>query len=155
MNQLSALPIGSEVPDVTAVDQDGNLVSLRKVAQNGWVLFYFYPKAETPGCIREAHSLKDNYKQLLDNGIKVYGISMDTVEAQKKFKENHQLPFTLLADPEGKVVDKFGVPKKYGMASRQSFLAKEGKIVWFNLHVNPDGHAQEVLEVVKKIKESS
>ncbi|QSR89043.1 peroxiredoxin [Methylacidiphilum caldifontis] len=155
MNQHSPLEIGATVPDVAGVDQDGHSIQLKSVAQEGIVLFYFYPKADTPGCTREACNFRDNYKMLINNGVKVFGISMDSQEAQKKFKDKYHLPFTLLADPEGKIVDQFGVTKRNGHASRQSFLAKNGKIVWRNLKVNPDNHVQEVLEEVKNLKDNS
>ncbi|CAI9085535.1 peroxiredoxin [Candidatus Methylacidiphilum fumarolicum] len=155
MNQTTLpLEIGADVPDVIAVDQDGNSIPLQSIAKKGTFLFYFYPKADTPGCIKEACNLRDNYKMLIDHGIKIFGISMDTKEAQKNFKEKYHLPFPLLADPEGKLVEKFGVTKKNGHASRQSFLARNGKIVWRNLKVKPETHAQEILEEVKKLNES-
>lgn len=155
MKPNSPLEVGAPIPDVSGVDQDGQSVQLKEIGQKGIVLFYFYPKADTPGCTREACNFRDNYQMLINHGIKIFGISMDNQEAQKRFKEKYHLPFPLLADPEGKIVDQFGVTKRNGHASRQSFLAKDGKIVWRNLKVNPDNHVQEVLEELKKLKENT
>ena len=86
-------------------------------------------------------------------GIQILGVSMDKPEAQKAFKEKYKLPFTLLADHDGKIVAGFGVPTmRIGFSKRQSFLVKDGLIVWTDPDVNPATHTAKVLEAAAKLK---
>src|SRR5690348_610740 len=96
-------------PALQAVDQHGNSVNLADFYSKGLTLVYFYPKASTPGCTAQACSLRDAYEKLTNAGVQVIGVSTDSVRSQKKFAEKQKLPFTLLADPDGKVVKAFGV----------------------------------------------
>jgi len=116
-------------------------------------LVYFYPKAETPGCTAEACSLRDAYEGLHAKGLQILGVSKDSVEAQKKFQENRKLPFTLIADPEGKVADAFHVPliPVVGVTKRQSFLIKDGKLVWSSLSAQTSSAAQEVQKALDSL----
>lgn len=147
----SAEPIdsGAAVPEVTQKDQDGTDVALSNVGSKGYLLVYFYPKADTPGCTKQACSLRDSYEALTEKGVKIYGVSLDKVEAQKAFKEKYKLPFDLLADTDGKVADAFGVPHTGGFAKRQAFLFKDGKLVWRDLSASTDQQAADVLKVVE------
>lgn len=149
---LSAEPIdtGAALPAVTAKDQDGKDVKLAEDGAKGWTLVYFYPKADTPGCTKQACSLRDAYATMTDKGVKIYGASMDTVEAQKAFKDKYKLPFTLLADKEAKVADAFGVPHAAGFAKRQAFLFKDGRLVWRDLEAATDQQAADVLKELEK-----
>ena len=97
------LPLGAPAPCVTAKNQDGEDVVFSDVYAKGITLVYFYPKAETPGCTKEAWSLRDAYEGLHAKGLQILGVSRDTPEAQKKFQLNRKLPFTLIADTDGKV----------------------------------------------------
>lgn len=142
------LPVGSAAPGLQATDQEGNEVDLAEASRNATILLYFYPKADTPGCTKESCGLRDVYQKFIDHGVRVFGVSMDTVAAQKRFAEKYHLPFTLLADPEGKIVDAFGVAKKNGHATRQSFLIRNGKILWHNGKVNAETHAEEALREI-------
>lgn len=145
--QLMADPlaVGAEAPKVEAKDQNGKNVKLEDLYKKGLTLVYFYPKADTPGCTKEACGLRDSTKELKKLKLQVVGVSMDKVEDQKKFEEKYQLNFTLLADTEGAVVKGFGVPElKPGIPKRQSFLVKDGKIVWRDLEVKADKHAESV-----------
>ncbi|MGD9896778.1 MAG: peroxiredoxin [Candidatus Methylacidiphilaceae bacterium] len=144
------LMIGAAVPAVQATDQDGNEIDLAEVSKNATVLLYFFPKADTPGCTKESCGLRDAYQRFIDHGVRVFGASMDTVAAQKKFAGKYHLPFTLLADPEGKIADAFGVAKRNGHATRQSFLIRNGRIIWHNAKVNPETHAEETLREIEK-----
>ncbi|MDD2677364.1 MAG: peroxiredoxin [Methylacidiphilaceae bacterium] len=144
------LAVGAAAPAVQATDQDGNEVDLAEVFRNATVLLYFYPKADTPGCTKESCGLRDAYRKFIDHGVRVFGVSMDTAAAQKQFVEKYHLPFTLLADPEGKIVEAFGVAKRNGHASRQSFLIRNGKISWHTAKVNPETHAEEVLREIER-----
>lgn len=147
---IERLAVGSAVPTVHATDQDGNEVDLAEASRNAILLLYFYPKADTPGCTKESCGLRDAYRKFVDHGVRVFGVSMDTVAAQKHFVEKYHLPFTLLADPEGKIVDAFGVAKRNGHATRQSFLIRNGKVIWHDAKVNPETHAEEVLREIER-----
>lgn len=139
------LAIGATVPDVSQKNQDDQAVKLAEAGGKGYLLVYFYPKADTPGCTKQACSLRDSYVQLTDKGVKIFGVSIDPVEAQKAFKEKYKLPFDLLADKDAAVVSAFGVPKKLGFASRQAFLFKDGKLVWRDLSASTEKQAADVL----------
>ena len=100
---------------------------------DGFTLVYFYPKADTPGCTAQACSLRDDFADLQERGVRVIGVSADSPEAQLRFKEKYHLPFMLLADQDRAVAKAFGVPLMLGMTRRQSFLIKDGRIVWRDL----------------------
>jgi thioredoxin-dependent peroxiredoxin len=138
------LAVGSTAPTITAKDQDGEPVSFADVYSKGTTLVYFYPKAGTAGCTAQACSLRDSFADLQGKGLQILGVSEDTVESQKKFKEENKLPFTLIADSDGKVAEAFGVPTTMGLAKRQSFIVKDGKIAWTSLQAKTKDHAQEV-----------
>lgn len=151
--QAEPLKPGDPAPAVEALDQDGKKVSLADLYKTGVVLVYFYPKADTPGCTAQACSLRDSFEALTDRGIKVVGVSMDPVEAQKKFQKKYNLPFTLLADENGKVVDAFGVPKRMNFASRQAFLIRDGQVVWRDLKASTEKQAADVLAAVEDLEQ--
>ena len=146
------LPLGSAVPALTSVDENGKPVDLDEIFKKGLTLVYFYPKADTPGCTKEACALRDKWEDVQKLGITVLGVSMDKPEAQKAFKEKYKLPFTLLADSEGTVVKAFGVPTfRIGLPTRQSFLVKEGKIVWHDPKVDPATHLENVIQAAQNL----
>lgn len=140
------LVVGSALPAVEQKNQNDQLVKLSEAGASGYILVYFYPKADTPGCTKQACSLRDSYAALTDKSVKIYGVSMDKVPAQKAFKEKYKLPFDLLADTDGKIVDAFGVPKAMGFAKRQAFLFKDGKLVWSDLSASTERQAEDVLK---------
>jgi len=150
------MEINTKAPDFTLPDENGNPVSLAQFRGHNVVLF-FYPKANTPGCTLEACGFRDAYRKLQKAGLTVLGISADTPSAQKKFKEKHDLPYTLLADANKEVAKKFGVLKEKNMYGRKvmgiartTFLiAPDGKIAHIFENVRPEGHAEEVLARVK------
>jgi peroxiredoxin Q/BCP len=143
------LKIGDPVPGVTAADQDGKPVNLAEAAASGYFLIYFYPKAFTPGCTAQACSLRDAYEQLRNKGVKIVGVSLDTVDSQKKFQETERLPFELLSDRDKKVTSAFGVPILLnGFAARQAYLFKDGKLIWMDTKASTDKQAQDVLAVL-------
>ena len=147
-----ALAIGAALPSVEQKNEDDQLVKLAEVGAKGYTLVYFYPKADTPGCTKQACSLRDSYAALTDKGVKIFGVSTDKVPAQKAFKEKYKLPFVLLADNDGKVVDAFGVPKTMGFAKRQAFLFKDGKLIWSDTSASTDKQAEDVLKVLAEQK---
>jgi peroxiredoxin Q/BCP len=151
----TALAVGAPAPDVTAPDQNGAPVHFTDVYAKGITLVYFYPKAGTSGCTAEACSLRDSYDKLKAQGLQIIGVSRDTVDAQKKFQDMNQLPFTLVADPDGKVAEAFGVTKIMGVLpldSRESFIVKDGKIAWNSLKAQTKGSAAEVQKALDGLK---
>jgi len=146
------LAVGAPAPEIAAVDQDGKAVNFKDVYAKGPTLVYFYPKADTPGCTKQACSIRDDWKGLQEKGIQVLGVSEDKTEAQKKFQDKYQLPFTLIADNDGKVAQAFGVPTTMGFAKRQSFLIKDGKVAWNMLKASTETHAKDVLAAYEELK---
>ena len=150
------LPEGARAPTDAVLDQDGKPFDLAAAYKKGLTLVYFYPKADTPGCTKQACSLRDEYGAITKAGINIIGVSMDKPEAQKAFQEKYKRPFPLLADHDGKIVAGFGVsasglgPLKF--SKRQSFLVKQGKIVWADPDVSPATHTAKVLEAAAKLK---
>lgn len=139
-------------PELSALNQDNEEINLAEVYAAGPVVVFFYPKADTPGCTRQACSLRDAYEDLTDRGVQVIGVSVDGVEAQKAFAEKFELPYTLLADPEGAVVDAFGVERmNNGLATRQAFLVHEGNVVWHDQRASTDQQAADVLKVLEEL----
>lgn len=143
---------GEKAPDFTLEADDGRQVSLRDYKDRDVVL-YFYPKDNTPGCTREAVEFRDIAEKFEKEGAVIFGVSKDSVKSHKKFKEKHNLPFTLLSDPEGKVLNLYGVWKKrslYGRTfmgiERTTFLIdKKGAIAKIYRKVKVKGHAQTCL----------
>ena len=146
------IDVGAALPAVTAKNQDGQEVKLAEAGAGGWTLVYFYPKADTPGCTKQACSLRDSYATLTEKKVKVFGVSMDDVAAQKAFQEKYKLPFPLLADKEAKVADAFGVPHSMGFAKRQAFLFKDSKLVWRDLEASTEQQAADVLKEIGEAK---
>jgi peroxiredoxin Q/BCP len=143
------LKIGDPIPHVVAEDQDGKSVSLSDAAGNSYLLVYFYPKAFTPGCTAQACSLRDAYEQLQEKGVKIIGVSLDTVDSQKKFQAKERLPFELLSDRERRVTGAFGVPILVNsFAARQAYLFKDGRLVWMDKKASTDKQARDVLAVL-------
>lgn len=141
---------GSALPAVSGKNQDDVSIKLSDVGATGFLLVYFYPKADTPGCTKQACSLRDSYAALTEKGVRILGVSMDSVKDQKAFKEKFKLPFDLLADEDGAIVAAFGVPKTMGFAKRQAFLFKDGKLVWRDLAASTDQQAADVLKVISE-----
>jgi peroxiredoxin Q/BCP len=139
---------GVGLPAVSQKNQDDQAVKLSEAGAAGYLLVYFYPKADTPGCTKQACSLRDSYAPLTGKSVRILGVSMDSVTAQKAFKDKYKLPFDLLADEDGVVVTAFGVPKTMGFAKRQAFLFKDGKLVWRDLTASTEQQAADVLKVV-------
>jgi peroxiredoxin Q/BCP len=151
---LSAEPlaVGADAPAVKATTDTGETLDLATVYRQGTVLVYFYPKADTPGCTAQGCSLRDAYEELTDRNVIVIGVSTDSVEAQRAFKEKHRLPFTLLADTDKKVIEAFGVPTRMGFASRQAFLIRDGKVVWRDTSASTRQQAADVLAALQALE---
>ncbi len=150
---------GDKAPDFTLPDQEGTERSLSDY-KGDWVLLYFYPKDDTPGCTAEACGIRDGYEEYGDEEITVLGVSTDSVKSHAKFATKYALPFTLLADAEKKVVAKYGVwgekkfmGRDYMGTNRMSFLIDpKGKIAKVYDKVRPADHAAEVIADVRALK---
>ncbi|MEY2602748.1 MAG: thioredoxin-dependent peroxiredoxin [Verrucomicrobiota bacterium] len=150
------LSVGDPIPAVAVLDQDGKTINLAEAAKNGYTLVYFYPKAMTPGCTAQACSLRDAYQDLQQKGVKIYGVSLDTVDAQKEFQTKESLPFELLSDTDHKVTAAFGVPLiKNSFATRQAYLFKDGRLVWLDTKASTDKQAADVLVVLSGNKRTA
>lgn len=147
---------GSAAPDFTLPDQDGKEHALREY-RGKWVLLYFYPKDDTPGCTIEACTIRDQFKDFKKIGAEVLGVSTDSVASHKKFADKFELPFTLLADVHKEVVGAYGVfgekkmmGRTYMGVKRTSFLIDpHGKIAKIYEKVKPESHAAEVIADLK------
>lgn len=144
---------GDAAPDFVAKDQESNEQKLSDY-RGKRVVLYFYPKDDTPGCTKEACSFRDADEIYAEKGIKVFGVSTDSEKSHQKFISKYNLPFTLLADTEKKIVNDYGVygeksmyGRKYMGVNRMTFLIDEnGKIVKIFKKVNVSEHADEVLK---------
>ena len=141
----ASVNVGDVAPDAASRDQDGNPVRLAELYGEGFVLVYFYPKADTPGCTAQACSLRDSLAELQERGVRVIGVSSDSPAAQKRFAEKFRLSFTLLADEDHAVANAFGVRLLLGMTLRQAFLIKGGRVVWRDLSASTREQARDVL----------
>lgn len=150
--QADEIAVGADAPRLQAIDQDGKTIDLGALYDKGPVLVYFYPKADTPGCTAQACNLRDNWSDLQAKGITVIGVSIDSPADQLAFQKKYQLPFSLLADTDKKVVSAFGVPHTMGFAKRQAFLIKAGKVVWRDLAAKPKSQTQDVLGALAAVK---
>lgn len=145
---------GEIAPEFELADQNGQLHSLEDY-RDQWVVLYFYPKDETPGCTTEACEFRDNIFAFKKINAQILGVSLDDVESHQKFAENHGLPFPLLADTEGEASEAYGVKtKKFGMtmAKRQTFLiGPDGTIAKHYEKVDVDNHSSQVLADLKEL----
>ncbi len=143
------LAVGDPAPEFELPDQDGQLHSLEDY-RDQWVVLYFYPKDETPGCTTEACEFRDNIFAFRDLNAQILGVSLDDVDSHKAFAENHGLPFPLLADVEGVAATAYGVKTRMlGMeiAKRQTFVIRPGGTIAAHYEkVDPSDHSKQLLE---------
>jgi len=144
-----------KAPNFSLQDQDGNTKSLNDFAGK-WLVIYFYPKDDTPGCTVEACSLRDANDELIKLGANVVGVSKDDEDSHRKFKAKHQLNFTLLSDPSGKTIEAFGAwgPKMFGKLGiqRKTFIINpDGEIVKTYGRVTPLGHGDQVINDLRAL----
>ncbi|HEY1025076.1 MAG TPA: thioredoxin-dependent thiol peroxidase [Sphingobacteriaceae bacterium] len=153
---MTELKEGDQAPGFTAKDQNGNIFSLSSL-QGKDVILYFYPKDDTPGCTAEACNFRDNYQSLLNEGFEVVGVSTDDERSHQKFMTKYQLPFTLIADADKKIVEDYGVwveknmyGKKYMGTARKTFIIdKNGIIRKIIGKVDTKNSSQQVLDLIK------
>lgn len=142
-----------KAPNFSLQDQDGKTHSLADYSGK-WIVLYFYPRDDTPGCTTEACSFRDARNVIAELGnTEVIGISKDTVKSHKKFAEKHELRFTLLSDPEHTTIEAYGAwgPRKFmgrefmGTHRNTYIINPEGDIVKEYLGVNPKNHVQDII----------
>ena len=145
----SELKLGDKIPALTLPDQDGKPLDLPAYGSEGYLLVFFYPKANTPGCTAQACSLRDAETQLKERGVKILGISADKPDSQKKFVTEQNLPYPLIADTESKAIQAFGVEgPMFGFARRSAFLFHNGKLVWRDAKASTKDQAEIVLKAL-------
>jgi len=144
---------GDKAPDFTLRSQDGAEVKLSDRLQHGFVVLYFYPKDDTPGCKKEACSFRDAREVYQAAGAEIIGISVDDVASHKRFHQRYNLGFTILADPDKKVSELYGVKSGLGFAKRVTFVIdSRGIIRKIYPDVDVSTHAQEVLSFLQAAK---
>ena len=146
-------------PDFTLPDVSGNSHSLGDY-KGKWIVLYFYPKDDTPGCTTQACSLRDARDTLAEMGAEIIGISKDDANSHEKFKAKYSLNFTLLTDLEGEVIEKYGAwgKKMYGREGilRKTFIINpEGQVMKVYGRVTPMGHGEQVIDELNKLQETN
>jgi len=150
---MSHLTAGELAPDFQGTDQHGETVSLSEY-RGQKVVLYFYPKDDTPGCTAEACNLRDNHQQLQEQGFQVLGVSIDDAQSHEQFANKYDLPFRLIADPEMRIVQQYGVygeknsfgKKKMGTKRTTFVIDEQGYIEHIFRQVKSDNHAQQILD---------
>jgi len=156
------MEINDKAPDFNSVDQNGEKIALKDYKGN-WVVLYFYPRADTPGCTIEACSFRDSFQRVEKIGAVVLGVSPDTAKDQKKFVDKFDLPFTLVADADKKICNAYSVmqeknmygKKVMGVARTTFIIGPDGKIKHIFEKVKPEGHAEQVLEWLKEAQKGA
>ncbi|MDD5084000.1 MAG: thioredoxin-dependent thiol peroxidase [Candidatus Moranbacteria bacterium] len=150
--------VGRKAPPFALPDQNGTEHTLSQYLGK-WVVLYFYPKDDTPGCTKEACSFRDNFSVFKKAGITVLGVSVDPVKKHAKFAEKYTLPFTLLSDEQKQVVEQYGVwgkkkfmGREYMGTYRTTFLIDpKGTVAKVYENVKPDNHAEEIIADAKTL----
>lgn len=159
---MAIIEEGKKSPVFTGKDQDGNKVSSADLNGKKWVL-YFYPQDDTPTCTLQACNIRDNFLLLKKAGIEIIGVSPDDEKKHKKFQVKYDLPFTIIADADRKVIDKFGVwgeKQMYGRTymglHRTTFLIDEKGIIQ-KVFLKPKSkiHVEEIMNAWKEIDEKT
>lgn len=149
----SELKVGDPAPAINLKTDEGKSFSLDS-RKGQWTVIYFFPKAETPGCTKQACAFRDGITEIRSLGAEVFGVSADSVDELKKFKENHNLNFTLLADPDLDVVKSYGTKMPFlKMSKRWTFvIGPDLKVRSIEKDVDPLLDAKRMAEILKKLK---
>ena len=148
------IEVGSIIPNVNGLDQLGEMIHLADHKGKKTVI-YFYPKDDTPGCTAQACNIRDNYNLLLENNIRIIGVSADSSSSHAKFAKKYDLPFPLIADTDKEIINAFGVwgekkfmGKTYDGIHRTTFLANElGEIISIITKPKTKEHSEEIIEL--------
>ena len=150
--------LGKPAPEFKLKNSYGELVALERF-KGKWLLVFFYPKDDTPRCTKEACSLRDNYTEIQKLNANIVGISIDSSDSHKDFKEKYNLPFMLLSDPDGKTAKKYGALNNFfifKLAKRQSFIIDpDGIIRRVYQDVLPSNHAQDIKNDLETFERNS
>lgn len=139
-------------PNFTMEDANGMSYTLSDYRGKSPVVIYFYPKASTPGCTKQACGIRDEYEKFAENNIVVLGVSIDSKESLKEFMKEYSLNFPLLSDHDKKVAESYDVLNNVGLASRITFIIdKDGKIAKIIRDVDVDTHADEVFQIATRL----
>ena len=152
---MTHLNIGDNVPDFSAQNEKGETISSEGLKGKKYILF-FYPKDDTPGCTKEACSIRDNYRTFEKNDYLVFGVSPDSIKKHNKFIDKYEFQYSLLADPEKEVINAFGIwgPKKFmgreyeGVHRTTFVIDEEGKISHIFKKVKTKIHGEEIAEAL-------
>ena len=152
------LNVGDSAPDFALPDAEGNFVKLQDL-QGKWVVLYFYPRDNTPGCTKEACGFRDAYSDYQGSDVVVLGVSTDDAKSHTKFATKYDLPFPLLVDEGGEIAGTYGsyglkkfMGKEYMGITRSTFIINpEGKLAKIYRKVKPEPHAQEVLQDIAEL----
>jgi len=155
--QVKHLKVGDTVPVFSLQDQNNRLFSISDYIGKKILVIYFYPRDESSVCTKEACSFRDQYDAFTKAGAMVIGINAGTVETHHAFIQNHQLPFTILSDPENKVLKMFGVKSKFFITGRETFVVDlKGRIVFtFDSFTNGPAHEKETLQFIENMQKSA
>lgn len=150
---MSEIPkVGDKAPNIEAETYGGEIVRLNDFLNKKIVVLYFYPRDNTPGCTKEACSMRDGMEELKKFGIQVLGVSTDSVKSHEGFQNRYNLNFPLLSDKEKKIIKAYGVESEFGSARRVTFLIdRSGLIRHVWLKVNTSEHTREVVDKAKEL----
>lgn len=156
ISKLKLLKVGDTAPDFSLPDQENTIHTLSE-NEGHWVVLYFYPEDDTPGCTKEACSFRDSHSAFKKEDIRVFGISKDPVKSHAKFAKKFSLPFPLLADPDKTVLktygvlgEKFFIGRYFQGTHRITYLINpQGKIARIYTKIDTELHAQEILETYR------
>jgi len=152
-SSIAALKVGDKAPNFSLQDQN-NITHTLSDYEGQWVVLYFYPKDDTPGCTTQACDFRDAVKRIIASKAVVFGLSLDSVASHKLFAEKYNLPFSLLADETGEVSELYdSLRKLLGYAKRNTFIVDpEGNIAKIYLSVDPKTHSQMVLSDLESLQ---
>ena len=146
-----SLGLGSPAPQLKVLTDQGTSLDLGEALSAGTTLVFFYPKAMTPGCVDQACSLRDGWDELQSRKVSIFGVSSDTAKTQAQFRDKYTLPFTLLADTDGKIADAFSKSRW----SRHAYIFKDGILVWRDLNAATSKQATEILAALDELEPNS
>ena len=153
---MTNLQEGDRAPDIQGEDQNGEVISFDRF-EGQKVILYFYPKDNTPGCTSEACNLRDNYQDLKDMGFEIIGVSPDSQQSHQKFIDKNSLPFRLLADPDKRILNDYGVwgeKKRFGKVyegvHRTTFIISEDRRIEKIIRkVDTKDHARQIMDALQ------
>jgi len=154
LSPIMTLKVGEKAPQFSAQADDGGQLDLLGLLREGNVVLYFYPKDETMGCTAEACSFRDNWSEVRAEKAVVIGVSSDSVESHASFKKHHDLPFTLVSDPDKRIRESYGVRGRI-MPARVTFVIDQSGVIRhiYDSNLAPTHHVREALAALRRINE--